>query len=347
MKSLVIAGLSAPTVLLVIAASGCSSNIDAPGAGEDVAKASQPIATTPQDLCEFTVYSRQKTTLQDRASSSTGFVGSATGVELGNDSHVTGHVRSTGTALLRDRARVDGNVTAGGAVTRQNQTVVTGTVSPNTPVAALTIPSKTVTPGTTDVNVNGGQTRVITPGSYRDLHFFAGSTVTFRAGTYNVRSLVIESSSVHVIMDIGAGAIDINSQGLIRFGDGMRMDLTGGTNPRQVRYYSNFTTQIPIGNDLTLFGVLTAPTADIVGFSRTNIRGSVFGRTVSLGPDNTVRGACECGNGFLDPNETCDDGNTNDNDACTNTCKVAVCGDGIVQAGVEKCDDGNSNDNEA
>src|SRR4051812_24575650 len=77
MKSLVIAGLSAQTVLLVIAASGCSSNIDAPGGGEDVASTSQPIATTPQDLCEFTVYSRQKTALQDRATSATGFVGSA------------------------------------------------------------------------------------------------------------------------------------------------------------------------------------------------------------------------------------------------------------------------------
>ncbi len=48
-----------------------------------------------------------------------------------------------------------------------------------------------------------------------------------------------------------------------------------------------------------------------------------------------------CGNGFLDLGEECDDGNTDPTDACTNTCQVARCGDGIVEVGVEECDDGN------
>jgi cysteine-rich repeat protein len=41
------------------------------------------------------------------------------------------------------------------------------------------------------------------------------------------------------------------------------------------------------------------------------------------------------------PGETCDDGNANDNDGCTNMCTGAVCGDSIVQMGIEDCDDGN------
>jgi cysteine-rich repeat protein len=48
-----------------------------------------------------------------------------------------------------------------------------------------------------------------------------------------------------------------------------------------------------------------------------------------------------CGNGMLDEGEECDDGNGDDTDACTSTCKNAVCGDGLVQEGVEACDDGN------
>ena len=40
-------------------------------------------------------------------------------------------------------------------------------------------------------------------------------------------------------------------------------------------------------------------------------------------------------------NEECDDGNTVDNDECTNTCQIARCGDGAVQLG-EACDDGNT-----
>ncbi|MFZ6184744.1 DUF4215 domain-containing protein [Nannocystis pusilla] len=48
-----------------------------------------------------------------------------------------------------------------------------------------------------------------------------------------------------------------------------------------------------------------------------------------------------CGNGMVDDGEECDDGNDDNSDACHDTCKNAVCGDGVVHAGVEACDDGN------
>jgi cysteine-rich repeat protein len=48
-----------------------------------------------------------------------------------------------------------------------------------------------------------------------------------------------------------------------------------------------------------------------------------------------------CGNGQLDLGEQCDDGNRYPYDGCTNLCKIAVCGDGIIHQNVEECDDGN------
>ncbi len=51
-----------------------------------------------------------------------------------------------------------------------------------------------------------------------------------------------------------------------------------------------------------------------------------------------------CGDGIQDPSEACDDGNLIANDACTDICELARCGDQIVQIGVETCDDGNSID---
>jgi len=48
-----------------------------------------------------------------------------------------------------------------------------------------------------------------------------------------------------------------------------------------------------------------------------------------------------CGDGVVDRGEACDDGNDVDTDACV-ACVAAVCGDGVVQAGVEVCDDGNA-----
>jgi cysteine-rich repeat protein len=60
----------------------------------------------------------------------------------------------------------------------------------------------------------------------------------------------------------------------------------------------------------------------------------------------TGRGAT-CGNGVVEGGEECDDGNTKDDDGCSNQCMVtiptAVCGNGILE-GSEECDDGNNND---
>ncbi|HTV25871.1 MAG TPA: DUF4215 domain-containing protein, partial [Polyangiaceae bacterium] len=60
---------------------------------------------------------------------------------------------------------------------------------------------------------------------------------------------------------------------------------------------------------------------------------------------DTCTNACalpRCGDGFIQGAEACDDGNGSDNDACTNACSVARCGDGVVRDGVETCDDGNA-----
>lgn len=54
----------------------------------------------------------------------------------------------------------------------------------------------------------------------------------------------------------------------------------------------------------------------------------------------------ECGNGIPEPGETRDDGNSTNNDGCTNDCKTPICGDTIVQTG-EECDDGNPVDDDS
>ena len=50
-----------------------------------------------------------------------------------------------------------------------------------------------------------------------------------------------------------------------------------------------------------------------------------------------------CGNGRVEQDEACDDGNAADDDQCTNACRLPACGDGIVQVDAgESCDDGNN-----
>ncbi len=53
-----------------------------------------------------------------------------------------------------------------------------------------------------------------------------------------------------------------------------------------------------------------------------------------------------CGDGKPNTGEECDDGNTINNDKCTNLCALARCGDGITQPASEACDDGNTVDDD-
>ncbi|MBK7827513.1 DUF4215 domain-containing protein [Nannocystis sp.] len=50
-----------------------------------------------------------------------------------------------------------------------------------------------------------------------------------------------------------------------------------------------------------------------------------------------------CGDGVVDADEACDDGNRDDADACRNSCQPASCGDGVVWVGSEECDAGAGN----
>lgn len=54
--------------------------------------------------------------------------------------------------------------------------------------------------------------------------------------------------------------------------------------------------------------------------------------------------ASSCGDGVVDPGEECDDGEENGLfAACSDECRINVCGDGKVHAGVEACDEGAAN----
>lgn len=54
-----------------------------------------------------------------------------------------------------------------------------------------------------------------------------------------------------------------------------------------------------------------------------------------------------CGDGELDlgDGEECDDGNAVEDDECTNACRLPACGDGVLNAG-EGCDDGDDDDSD-
>jgi cysteine-rich repeat protein len=100
------------------------------------------------------------------------------------------------------------------------------------------------------------------------------------------------------------------------------------------------------GNRGATGGVVTGGTGGTGG-------GATGGGTGGSGRGGTGGSAVVCGDGVIEGNETCDDGNVASADGCSADCEVepgfscaggavclTVCGDGIVAAS-EACDDGN------
>ena len=77
--------------------------------------------------------------------------------------------------------------------------------------------------------------------------------------------------------------------------------------------------------------------------------------SVSCGDQVVVRETqAECGNGIVDSDEQCDDGNDSQLDDCTDGCLLARCGDGVTRTdltagdeGYEACDDGKVEEQDA
>ncbi len=69
------------------------------------------------------------------------------------------------------------------------------------------------------------------------------------------------------------------------------------------------------------------------------------GRTSTCGQTITIEVLPSCGDGIQVSGEQCDDGDLLNSNDCTNACRWAECGDGLIWnegAGAEQCDDGNT-----
>ena len=104
----------------------------------------------------------------------------------------------------------------------------------------------------------------------------------------------------------------------------------------------------PCVNRVVGLGEYCGPTGECCDNGNLTYKGDNCADGLRCETGSNPYGVCvdTCGDGVEDPGEDCDDGNTSNNDACTNTCESAYCGDGFVETGSEDCDDGNSIDND-
>ena len=187
------------------------------------------------------------------------------------------------------------------------------------------------------------------------------------------------ASSGQILADGGNGGNELTASGVIRIAEGalVRAYGSGGTNDFSYRS-SQFPpwvagSVVPVATN-TVSPFLTAcvwcgdgqteqgescddgnvSDADCCGSDCQPLAGTCDDGDPCTPVDQCIAAACvgsgiPCGNGQVEPScgEFCDDGNTDDTDACLSDCTAASCGDGLLHAGIEACDDGNADDTDA
>ena len=239
-------------------------------------------------LAALSIFSTDGTTLADRPRISDGSVGSNAAVTIGNDGLLNVNIIAGGNVQIGDRTRIQGDVTTAGTVNRSptGGAVVLGVVHEHGSYTSQTIPTKTVTPGSTTVTVANGVTQTVAPGSYGVVTLRAGSKVTLSTGAYRVTQLVIEPD-VTLTLDQPTGPIDMQVRDALSFGDRLVIKFGATTAANALaQFYSDQTSEVRVGTDIGLLPIaLTVPRGSIHVYSRTNIVGSLAGKTVVLEPD--------------------------------------------------------------
>jgi hypothetical protein len=266
-----------PAACLVAAlfASGCSG--EGAGPSDEVVAEAQAALSPGVDAC---VLGSSALRLGDRAVVQ-GLTGAGV-LEVGVDGRVNGTTLVDGNGLLRDRARVTGDLTLEGTLTRGNGTVVTGTLRQNTPVTLPVLANMVVPAGDEVVNIGPGANVRLLNGGYGAVTIRARSRVLL-SGTYDVTSWVVEPD-VTLIEDPPGSGIQINSSGNVSFAD--RSVLTA-TDPTGVAIFAGLTS-VSIGTNARITGIIAAPIARIRVGSRARVNGCVGGAELLLDPDASI-----------------------------------------------------------
>ncbi len=229
--------------------------------------------------------------LAQRVTTFGGLATNALSIESGAVANGDANINNTTTSQVRiSGATIRGNLRNSGAAPSVahgeliNGGTITGTVTPGAGQQA-TLPAHAVPVGTANVTINPGNppTSQILPGNYGAVTV-NGSKLTFRSGSFNLSSLVVNSGA-QIVFDTSAGPVDINVQGSITL-NGAASALGSGL----VTLYSNSSASNAVTINAgvgSLPATITAPNGGVVIGSRNTV-GCVGGKDVAFDPDSHI-----------------------------------------------------------
>lgn len=230
-------------------------------------------------------------TVNDRAevrSSSGGFgriANSGTDtVTIGADAKV-GAIQNRGTTVLRDRARIQGDLESQGTVTGLNQATVEGDVVSATSLESFPVELNVQFPdGGADASLEPDRERSLEPGRYRNVSVKSRSRLLLRSGIYYLDALGVEPDA-KLVLSTRSGPVYLYIKNQLTFRGSVQTDR-GTDDGLFIGYLGSGSAPI----ERAFSGTIVAPNGELIlaqgGGSHA---GSFFAKRIEVRPDVIVR----------------------------------------------------------
>lgn len=228
--------------------------------------------------------------LRDRSKLATAN-GAAPATNMGSGSTTVGVEAWSSTLLskasvsLRDRAKVFGDVTTSGTLTRGNDTTISGVIAQQASLAARDIVFRATFPGSSrgDVMLEPNQSTPLDPGRSTNVNVKTNATLRLKSGVYYFETLTLEPQA-NLLLDETAGPVEIYLKSAFTF-RGVVATTTGVAPELLIVDFGSSTVFV----EAPFRGNIIAPSARIVlGTTAVGHTGAFFGKELELQPNTTV-----------------------------------------------------------
>jgi len=193
----------------------------------------------------------------------------------------TGDVTATDDITIRTKNTIQGNVTSGDDIFLFGTATITGTRQDHAPVAVVPLPEFSFTAGGPNVTVPQNGMRTLAPGSYGTVKVNSNGTLKLSAGNYFINTLDAGANAAILSINASGGIVNIGVVNNLRFGNNMKVQLTGGTSEKVI-FVTQQMAKLTVGSKAILYGTLILPKAPVQFSAGSAIKGAVFATAITL-----------------------------------------------------------------
>jgi len=194
----------------------------------------------------------------------------------GKPSTYKGDLTAVDDISIDSKNTIDGDATAGDEVDVASGSTVSGTITEDAAVATEPLPSPSFTAGGSDVSVPQNGTVTLAPGTYDDVTVNKKGTLKLSSGDYFVDKLELKESA-RLIIDVGAGAVNINVVEKLSFDKKVVVSITplGEAGSPLVTFTQLDDDRVTIGESAKVLGAVIAVEAEVRLSKNSRFKGAI------------------------------------------------------------------------